>query len=217
MRKKFILVLLITAFAFGAFYFFSKRVVIAATSCSGQNRPCSVEIENLLRSQIGKNYFSARGFLDGELMGNTKVESFSLRFIFPSAINLEIVEKEAVVALAFAPQRIFTFDEEGNVLGEVAETNLPTANVVESLSDKPIKFAAELFLALNKYYNVTSAQLSKFGLKAIISGTEITFPLEGNIDVILGSLEVVLQLKPSTGKIYTVDLRYKNPVIKENE
>lgn len=217
MKKKAVLLLLAIAFGVGMFYFLSRKVVIASSTCSSQKGGCTEEIENLLSSQIGKNYFSARGFLVDRLNDSTRVESYNLRFIFPSTINLEIIEKEAVVALAFAPEQVFTFDERGNVLGEVTQTNLPTVKVVEGLSDKPIKFAAQLFVDLNKYYNVNSAELSKFGLKTNISGTEVIFPVEGDIDVLLGSLEVVLQLKPSTGKIYTVDLRYKNPVIKENE
>jgi len=216
MRRKVFLFVVAATLVFLAFYFLSRKIVIAAVTCANKEGSCSGEIENMLQAQIGRNYFDAKRELEKNLRESSKVKSFNLRFIFPSALNLEVVEKEAVIAMVFAPERIFLFDEESNVVGEVRETQLPTLKVVESASDRSITFAAGLFKDLNKYYKITSGELTRFGLKANISGAEVTFPLEGDIDIILGSLEVVI-LRFSTGKSYTVDLRYKNPVIKENE
>ena len=223
MKKK-ITLLLVSIFSFfGIFYLVSNKVRVEAVACESQFGICSQGVSDLVLKYRGESYFAAKKALSEELSENSRVEQYQIRFGLPDELLVEVVEKKPEVALQFGENKFFIFDKEGNVVGEVAETQLPRAVVVGVPTDNGVVFAVKLFRELFKYYNVETGTLDEFGLTASIRGTNVHFPLSGDVDVLLGSAEVALLQLPkladnstisaNTVNSYAVDLRYKNPVI----
>lgn len=208
------------------FWALSKKIVVVSANCQSQYGPCSEEVKNMVEERIDESYIDAKGSLGKALSESSRIERYHIRFQIPSEMLVEVVEKKAEIALKFTEERYFTFDRKGNLVAETGSTQLPTVDVLEAPSDSTIKYAVEMFWNLFKYYDVSYAKLDKYSLKANVRGAEVIFPLEGDLDILFGSLEVLLlQLNRtnenptinSAGKYSIIDLRYKNPVISKYE
>lgn len=222
MKKKVYLLILIFVFI-AAGFLMTRRVKVASAECESQFGPCSEEVRNIVSDEIGDSFFSAKKDLGKRLSESSRVEKYNIRFDLPESLVVEVVEKKPEVAFKFAEDRYFLFDISGNSLGEVSQTALPLIEVRDVPSDADISYAAKLFTELFKYYDVSSGILDKFGLTVKVRNVDIVFPLEGDVDVLFGAMEVVLlQLNrsrenptiDSAGNFTTIDLRYKNPVIR---
>jgi len=190
--------------------------------CFNKSGYCSKETENTAEKYIGKSYFDARNLLSKELSESTRVKTYRISFNFPDILSLEVDERKPEIAAKFAENKYYVFDKEGMSLGTVFDTQLPVVLVYEVPYKEQFSFGIKLANELVKYYGAGNLSVDKAGLYVKISSFDFAFPLYGDIDVILGSLEVVLsQLNDgfqnstimSTGKNHKVDLRYKNPVI----
>jgi|GEM_PF-6062721 len=190
--------------------------------CFNKSSYCSKETESAAERYIGKSYFDARNLLSKELSESIRVKKYRISFNFPDILSLEVDEREPKVAAKFAENKYYVFDKEGVSLGAVFNTQLPVILVYEVPHNEQFSFGMKLANELVKYYDAGNLSVDKAGLYAKVSGFDFAFPLYGDIDVILGSLEVILsQLNDifqnstimSTGKNHKVDLRYKNPVI----
>jgi len=214
----------ISAFLFfGLLLFLTNQIRVLEAECISQFGACNPELSKVVERYKDESYFYSKRALSSELSNSTRVDYYHIKFSFPGKMIAELIEKKPEVALKFGDKNFYTFDKEANVVAVVEETQLPVATVTFLPSDKSTRFAALLFSDLFKYYQVHEATVTEFGLTVEIRGAEITFPLSGDIDVLLGSMEVALLQLPKlsenstiikeAGKIYTIDLRYKNPVI----
>lgn len=225
MKKRIFIVLLLLAVTTGAFFFVSQKIKISYVECKNEADDCSPEVNAVVNPFIGKSYFSAKRDLSRVLSQNTGLTYFRVSFSLPSTLKVEVVEKKPEIALKFSENRFFLFDKKGGLVRETESTNLPVIEVRETPNASAVHFSVVLFHDLLEYYNAKNATLNKYGLTATVNGdVEATFPLAGDMDVLLGTLEVVLlqlnELRETptimgnhTGKTYAVDLRYKNPVV----
>jgi cell division septal protein FtsQ len=225
MRKKIFSVVVSVLSIFGVLYFISSKAVIKETVCESQFGSCSEAISDLVDGYKGESYFSAKKVLAQELSVSSRIDNYEIRFNVPDKLVVEVVEKKPEVALKFGEGKYFLFDKEGNMVAEASETQLPLLTVESTPNDSAIAFAVKIFRDLFKYYDVREGKLAEFGLTASIRGIDMTFPLSGDVDVLLGSAEVALLQLPKlsenltisakTINSYAVDLRYKNPVISQ--
>lgn len=225
MKKK-LYVLVVSISFIGLFLFLSQKIVVKAVECSNQFGPCSQEVQDMANAKINESYFSSKKSLGKALSESTRIDNYSIRFRLPSTLIVDIVEKKAEVALKFSEEQFLLFDRKGNLVGKTTNTELPKIEVFEVPSEDGLKFSVELFLSLFKYYDVSSAELTKFSIASNVKGVRVIFPLEGDIDILLGAMEVsLLQLNQahenstinSAGNYNLIDLRYKNPVIAKHE
>lgn len=222
MKKK-VYTFLTLILIFVILFFLSQKIKVVAAKCESQFGPCSDEVSTIVNGEVGNSFFTAKRDLGKALSDSSRVENYIIRFNLPDTLLVEVVEKKAEAALKFAEDRYFLFDSEGNVVAETTETALPTLEVIDVPSDPSVQFAIKLFLDLFKYYDVTSGKIDKFSLTTNIRGADVIFPITGDVDLIFGSLEVsLLQLNrvrenstiSEAGILTTIDLRYKNPVIR---
>lgn len=223
MKKKFFtlfcfsLLLCLVVFLAGKFF------RISTVECVSE-KPCSQEILKLLDAGKGKNYLQAKKDLGYVLSRQPKIKTYKLKYKLPSMLFVEVAERTGVVALKFAEDRYLVFDRDGSLLGEQAATELPFATVLGLASQKEMLFGVKLLNELATYYGIHEAKIDNHGLYVVLQGKgEISFPLVGDIDVVLGSLEVVLLQLNQTSQNHTIiseagndiriDLRYKNPVV----
>jgi cell division septal protein FtsQ len=216
MKKKATLYVFGVIIAIGLFLFVQKRIKVNEVRCLG----CSSEIASLVDEKKGTSYFEAKRSLSSSFKENRRVNTYKIKYIMPSTLQVELVEKKEELALKFADDRYFLFDQNAVLLGEATETRLPTIQILELPRNDHMVNGLKLFSQLKKHYGVTNAKMDKFGLSVSLrEAKEVVFPLEGDIDVVLGSLEVVLlQLNRVTqNHTIVVDLRYKNPVVSSYE
>jgi hypothetical protein len=116
------------------------------------------------------------------------------------------------------------------VIGIIKETSLPliylenglvNSKIGEKVSDQLI-FAGELLAEIYKLYNVRIGILKSESLEIELARAKVIFPLQGDRQVLLGSLSLILSqlnAEPQNFRMseegkFIVDLRFKNPIIK---
>ncbi len=219
------LLLIIPILLIAALFFVVPRVlIISQIDCTSQYGPCDGELSQQLKQSQGKNYLIASKNTEKLLKEQRDIANFSLRFLLPTKLAVEILGKKPIVAFKSA-QTYFLMDKEGYILERLTENNLPVIvvsdydpgfEVGKKVSEKEI-FGAKILQKAYLIYNVSQSQMNENKLDINLSnGKKIIFPLEGDIDVLFGSLTLVLSRLNSTYQtsFAIIDLRYKNPVLK---
>lgn len=195
--------------------------------CSNQFGKCSPEITERLSSLENLTYKNLDNQIKSFLDGNSLVEEYSYFFVPPATLKVNLIERVGLVAIATENNSVKKIvDENLNIIFETEDTQLPIIFVEEDevLSKETTKFAVELMVQLARYYSVKEAILAE-NLKIVYDGsTEIIFPSEGDVDVLLGTLEIMLfqlnqrlidsKISLRAQDVKMIDLRNKNPIIK---
>lgn len=208
-----------------------NSIKIRTIACQSQFGPCNKNLQASIDSLGELNLVDIREELKSLFSDNVLVKEYSFQFSFPDKLQINIVENKAIYALKKADQaNSLLIDRRGYVLGEQGTTNLPT---VETLSDPPKigeKVGDKTLFALEVIYDVyASYQIQKGEIvdEALViefpSGPKVIFPLEGDRQVLLGSLSLILSRLNSDAEktrieevqnVRIIDLRFKNPVLK---
>jgi cell division septal protein FtsQ len=216
--KKFLAVLIIIFL--GLLGFGVTKIRILEISCQSQYGPCSERIAGLVDSYKGGKWYSVKKGLDEGLVGDGQVEEFSVRYKIPNKLEVNLIESKAEVALINeGGEKYVLVSRSGAVLGEAEVTQLPKILIKdEGVGDDERIFAVKILDELFVWKGVKSGVISDGGLQVDLNnGVKTIFPLNGDVDVLLGSANLVLLWLNSQAqdtRISLVDLRYKNPVIK---
>lgn len=202
-----------------AFLVLPRIIKINSLQCYSQYGICSDEIFAATSGVAGKSLAAAKTFLGDQFKKNGSVEKYTFTFKIPDILRTDLILKKAKFALVNKDTKeAALLDKDGLVLQKNTKTNLPRVEVIESLpaagetaaADK--LFALNLIYSLNFYYQADFGEIGNSGLTVKLpTGAEVIFPLEGDIEVLLGSLKLILSA-PNNVKL--IDLRFKNPIIK---
>ncbi len=209
------------------FLILPRIIKVNGIECYSQYGLCS---DNFIDtgSIMNLSFYEAKTQLSEKLNQNMQVNEFSIRFKLPSILRVDTILKKAKYAL-YNNQilEINIIDSDGIVLEKVQNTNLPyllAANSLASIGEKikdEDRFTLELLYGIYYLYQIKTGEIIEDGMKIKMSdGIEILFPLEGERDILLGSMKIILsrlntdQNSPKIGKVKEIDLRYKNPVIR---
>lgn len=226
MKRNILKVGLIIIILYCLFVLFSQKLLVVKASCESQYGPCPVEIQTAVNSIVNKPYFAAIDTLNKELEDNSRVGSWKHRF-GPSGDLVVIVEQnKAEVAVKHVTGEVYLYDKNANVVGQSENTQLPLISfMVESIPGDKLPFMVLLFRDLFRYYDIQSADGDEHGLYVKLKeNITVVFPLEGDIDLMFGKMELIVArlntaLRDNTidvgaSRSYEIDLRYKNPVIR---
>ncbi|OGM58312.1 hypothetical protein A3A75_04755 [Candidatus Woesebacteria bacterium RIFCSPLOWO2_01_FULL_39_10] len=198
--------------------------------CESQYGPCNDNISEKISKLEGLKLYnikkSVRQFFDDE----PYVSEFSYQFQLPSRLHIQVVEKKPKFALNNSSQRLTALvAKDGKVLSLKESSTLPTLDidsvlpkVGEKVSSENL-FALEIVYALTHDYKIKTAKVNESHLVIeVMGGPRVIFPLEGDMDLLLGSFVLLvngsgnlmkdLKIDGLEGKI--VDFRFKNPVIR---
>jgi hypothetical protein len=210
----------------------SRIIVVDKIVCQSQYGTCDPTLERGLRRAEGLSLHLARKSLASTLSESPLVSDYSIRFILPAGYEVHFVERKAKFALIDSrTEKMILLDKEGRVISTVNSTNLPRVVINENVPTINEIVGRDLLFALNLMFDVyLSYQVQEGFVEAgslvvdLDRGIEVIFPLSGDRKVLVGSLSIILnQLnslrKDSTiGDIdvtsKTIDLRYKNPIIR---
>ena len=202
----------------GASYLmFSK---IAKTECRSQYGECSEDVENLIDGiGLGKTYGEMRKEITRVLGEESMVLNVRVSRMLPEGVLINVIEKKAEVAIVVGENEYLLVDREGEELGLVQTTQLPRLYIeAEKVDSKEKKMATQMLFELFKKENVNYALINDQGLLIKLPDElNVVFPLQGDIDVLLGRLIMVhswLKANPQETRITIVDLRYDNAVLR---
>ena len=198
-----------------------NRVRITNIECQSQFGPCDEEIENVLNPFKGTTLLKAYSGIRKVLNEHPKVARYTVQFSNPSTLQAEIMQRRPQVAvIAEGDDQYYLYSEEGVLLDMENETQLPTVRIMDIsvITEEQMQFVVAMAYILNQTYNVQTVVIQQGGMEFEVTGApKIIFPVQGDIDVLLGSLTFVLsQLNSQLGdfRMEFIDFRFKNPVIK---
>ena len=233
MRKIFFFILLIGCI-FMLVLLVPRFIKIRQVSCHSQFGPCSGYLSKLVGQAESKSLNEAKGYLKSLLLDEAQVVDFSLRFALPNRLQVDIVERKAMVGLRQVGINGFALiDKTGRIIDFQEKTLLPVLMFEKGIDNfevgkkvsLKVRFAGELLSRLSNPYQVKQALIRDECLEIELNqGLKVVFPLEGDVDVLLGSLQLVLSRLNTEAEDFKIgeeqirprliDLRFKNPVIK---
>jgi len=224
---KFLFLVLVLAGVAALIFFLPRLIRINKISCKSQYGECSSDLTERFSKFQGGSLFDARKQVGEELSGEKTISDFMIQFKLPSNLVVNVLEKKPKYALK-AGETYALVDKEGLVIKIEKETPLPyieaqgvPPNVGEKVSSQ-INFALELIYNVYASYQVREGRLENQSLVVELhQGPKVIFPLEGEKEVLLGALRVILDRLNEDDKdsrigkeITEVDLRFQNPVLK---
>ncbi len=224
---------ILIAFFVSLFFIIPKKLKIKKIVCQSQFGPCNASVlGSINKIENGeKNLNDVKKELQGILSSSALVSDYSLHFQFPNIVEVNLLERKPEYAIkAKGTDSYALIDKEGYVIYfqdltglPVLITTEPPPNVGEVVSDKTF-FALEILRGMFSSYQVREGIIEDESLVIELSqGPKVIFPLEGEKDVLLGSLRLVLSKLNNDGQdskiekvsgASIIDLRFKNPVIK---
>lgn len=194
------------------------------TECASQLGSCPDEVNSNLKKTSSKYLFQAEGDISKILKKDYLVLSFSTQFKLPNTLLVNIIVKKPVYALKTTTSSMTELiDQNGTVLEISDVDNLPTVLVDEqplkpglSVEGKDL-FALKLISGMYQMYQVGYGSISNDSLVVDMpTGVRVTFPLEGDYNVLLGGLRLIYTKVTTNylGIYKEIDMRYKNPVLR---
>ncbi len=212
------------------FFVVPRYLKVEKISCSSQFGPCNYELQKELTSFEGKALVEAKSGARSVLESNVKITDYFMRFQLPNRIIVDVVERKSYFALRQKGNELVALvDSDGSVVSFQENTSLPTLNIsstppgVGEKADDRVVFAAELLLDMYTSYQVREGFLEEDMFTVdLLTGETVIFPLEGDREILLGSLVAILsRLKQAddasrieTANVSEIDLRFKNPVLR---
>ncbi|MBI4153583.1 hypothetical protein HY503_01115 [Candidatus Woesebacteria bacterium] len=219
----------IIALAVAAFFFWPKAIYIGEVTCRSQFGPCTL-LGDKLSGLSGSSLYDTRREVRYYLSSEDSISDFSIQFKIPDTLEVAIIEKKPKFALKDTASGFFALvDKEGKVLKIVEDSSLPRVISADKLPNVGEKVKEEYFFALNIIYNVFASYQARQGrvennslVVDIPQGFKVIFPLNGDKDVLLGALRLLIERLNASSKdtrinetgISQIDLRFKNPVLK---
>lgn len=220
--------ILLTFILFFPFLVFPRIIKVRMVECYNQYGLCSGDFMAKVNPAVGDSINDAKKLITEEFKNTKLIDSYSFRFKLPGTLRIDILLKKPKYAIFYKnTNEIVILDNKGTVLENTQKTNLPyivtsdsTPNIGETVDAKKI-FSLELIYDIYYLYQVKEGEIVNESLEVNIPESgKIIFPLDGERDILLGSMKLILSRlnqggnSPKIGKVKEIDLRYKNPVIR---
>ena len=211
------LALLILILILFPFLVLPRLIKINKVICASQYGPCPEEIKTEAEGLTGKTLFEIKKELENKYGTDKKIQEFSFYYQIPQTVKINLVLKKAAFAIKNEGSEVFRLlTKDGEAIAEVNETNLPVL-----IGTDANLFALKLLNGLNYAYQIKTGEIKENSFFiSLPEGITVIFPLEGDSDLLLGSLKLILSrlndasVKSKIVKVLTIDLRYKNPIIR---
>lgn len=196
-----------------------RLLSINNVSCTNQYGSCGEEMQRDLEKIKGKSLKEVKELIAAMMSKNLFVKDYSYKYEIPDKIVVYVIVKKSKFTLQNSKDNsLALIDRDGVVLGFGENTTLPVVvfsgdsiAVGESVNAKEL-FSLNLISSMYYYYQAKKGIMVEDRLEVRLrDGVTVIFPLAGDRDVLLGSLKIVLS---KIEGVSTIDLRFKNPVLK---
>jgi len=222
---KILSLILIVFFMLSTPYVVLKLIKINKIECISQYGDCNGVLDNNL-SVVG-SYKDTKENIEQILKHNIKVKSYVMQYKIPSTLEIEIDLKKPKFAIKNKDSRYYLIDEDKLILEISNESNLPVLvssdfnkNIGDEVDDIHL-FALKIIEKNAWLYSVKTGVLENNELKITLKeGVIVHFPLEGDIDELIGSLRLIFSRLNDEGEgirmedIREIDLRFNNAVLR---
>lgn len=196
--------------------FAPQFIIRVKTECKSQYGDCPKELESGIRNLESKNLYQTRKNIQKFAKNNNSISNYSTQFRLPNTLVVNLLIKKPIFAIKDnLTERLFLLDKDGNTLSEEKTTLLPT--VIQD-GQKPNLNALKLMLGVYLMYQITTGDLQNNSLTVELTPQlKVIFPVEGETEVLLGSLRLIyekIQSDPKSTIYKEIDLRFKNPVLR---
>lgn len=193
----------------------SRLIKVSSVECATQYGACPSDMQfsifNFHReagysfSNLSKTKKEIAKILDNNLL----ISSYSTQYAFPDKIKVNILLKKPRFAIFDkTSSKYLLLGNDGIVLTEATETSLPT--VIQE-GGEPNLFALSLMEGIFAMYQVNRGEIVNNSLVVELpSGVGVIFPLEGDKDLLLGSLRLIYSKVDDK----EIDLRFDAPVLR---
>lgn len=212
-------------------YRFPDFIIIKEIRCSSQFGGCRSDLSKNIGLLNGKPLRDVNREIALILEKDSYIEEYNTQLKLPNILLLNVVSKKSIYALKDGENSLFALvDKSGFVLSHNSETNLPKLIIngefpeVGSIVDEKQLFASELLYRTSSVYKVGRSEISDNKLVIeLVGAPDIIFPTEGDIDLLLGSMVILVSKLNSDDEVFrigetqsvsSIDLRFKNPVLK---
>ncbi len=211
--------ILLVFFLIIPFLVFPRIIKVRVIECYNQYGLCSNEFLTKVNPVLNESIDTAKEKMAKEFKNTKLIEDYSFRFKLPATLRIDLILKKPKYALYNKNMNeTVVLDTKGIVLEKVEKSNLPyivtsdnLPNLGEAVESKKT-FALEIIYGIYYLYQVKSGEIVNDSLEVKIpEAGKVIFPLEGERDILLGSMKLILS---GSGKFKEIDLRYKNPVIR---
>lgn len=223
---KYLSIFLIVLFILSIPTVIKRLIKINKIECNSQFGPCTKQF------QLG-DYKFVKDQIEKDLKQSVQVSSYLIQYKIPSTVKIDLVLKKPKFAIKNSNGNYFLIDKDGFVVETTQESNLPTLlnnnttyKVGDSVLDKDM-FALKIIEKISLLYSVQTGIVEKNALKIKLNeGVLLYFPLEGDVDVLVGSLRLIFsRLNEGTqgikmedtvtiSDVKEIDLRFANPIIR---
>lgn len=197
-----------------------KRLIrIDKIECNSQFGPCTRNY------QLG-DYSFVKKQIESDLSKDIVVSSYLIQYKIPSTIKIDLSLKKPKYAIKNLENIYYLIDKEGVVLEISNQSDLPnlvsdTNYVLGQKISESNQFALKLLEKIRIVNTVGGAEIKNNVFEVRIeNGILIKFPLEGDVDYLVGSMRLIFsRLNGGTNgikmeDIKEIDLRFANPVIR---
>lgn len=201
---------------------------VKSVSCKTQYGHCDLNDEKVLSKIQGQNLFFADiGNLKTELAQNFRNRNIFIQRVFPNRVSVFLEKRKSQVAFKLADSQtpgFFVVDEDGVVLGKVADTPLPTITlnsqgdtlvVGERLTERAKNAANLVYTTFRSQGKADGLLEDGFISVSIANDITVYYPLDGDPSVLVGALQLILNRSKIDNQLpKSIDLRYSNPVLR---
>lgn len=226
--RKLILVFLVVLFCSALFVLVPRNIKIERIDCASQYGPCPQRVDSEIKKYEGKNLSEAKKAVTETLNTNIFLENFSVHFNLPNKLKVNLLTRTPKFTLSSRDNQLSAFiDKEGYVVAIDKSAGLPNVLIEDIIPNVGEKVEGERFFALTMmdevyyFYQVRDGLIDNDGLVVeLIGGPRVIFPLQGEKDVLLGALRLVLSRLNDEEEairiegIREIDLRFRNPVLR---
>jgi len=206
-----------------------RLINIREIVCKSQYGTCPNETTVLLDSANNKSLYHSKKEITAKFKGSLIVESYQTSFKLPNKIEVFVIIKKPFYAVRTKEGLTFLVLKDGFVISKVANSNLPTLEIESNpevnnrLSEKDL-FALRIVSDIFSLYKIHLSKIEGESLYVEIeNGTKVIYPLVGDNKVLVGAFRMLFEQLNSDSENFriekalnqiTIDLRYKNPIIK---
>ncbi len=226
---KFIFPIIILILLVGSIVLVPRLILIKHISCQSQYGNCFNSLEEKLKGAEGKSLREAKKEIEDILKNDLSLSDYSTQFKIPDTLKISLLEDKPKFTLKSLSKNVYGLVNKSGVVLKIEDNStLPCVevegsipNVGEKVSEKDF-FALKIVSGLYSLYQIDKGKIQNESLLVELkNGIKVIFPLEGDKDVLLGALRVILNRLNEDEKeskinkvVYEIDLRFKNPVLR---
>lgn len=226
MNKKILAGMLIVTIISILVFLVAKKYTLAKIECTTPNDVCPSWMMVELKRFENENMFLAIGNVNNYLTKEKNIRKYTYQLKFPSSIEIKVVLRRPVFSMKTNDKYVL-IDKDGYAISIQSEssfpviTGFPNTPDVNERAPKKAMYAFEILRNLNYLYQINEINFTNNSIRANVLDKSVIFPADGDSKLAIGALELIINQLNTSDQTYkidrvisTIDLRYKNPVLR---